>query len=148
MKYEWRRDSRARRPSSGRLVACTRRFAGAHSGAFWAPAKAVSAVRRGRRGVVVEPAQPDLLEGPGDPVAFIRLGLEAAALHQGVGVLVPGAVGEIVPEHGGSGLCFFHDAERHVALGEPQQRLFDMARGLILRDHYLEAVDGADEVLL
>src|SRR6266849_7781425 len=49
-----------------------------------------------------------------DPGALVLLRLAAARFHQAVGVLVPGAVGEIVPEHGGGGLRFLDDAERHV----------------------------------
>ena len=67
-------------------------------------------------------------------------------LHQLERVLVPGAVREIVPEHGGRGLRLVHDAERHIGLGQPHQRLFDVPRGLVLRDHGLEAVDGAGVV--
>src|SRR5216683_1634976 len=83
-----------------------------------------------------------------DPGALVLLRLAAARFQQAVGVLVPGAVGEIVPEHGGGGLRFLDDAERHVAFGEPRQRFLDVAGALVLRHDHLEAVDRADEVLL
>src|SRR5256885_2489059 len=85
--------------------------------------------------------QPDLLEGLADPGALILVRLEATALHQPVGFLVPLAVGEIVPEDSCGGLRLVDDAERHVHLGQAHPRLLDVARGLILRDDDLETVD-------
>ena len=61
---------------------------------------------------------------------------------------IPRTVGEIVPEHGGGGLRFLDDAERHVGFGQPHQRLFDVPGGLVLGDDHFEAVDGAGVVLL
>ena len=55
-------------------------------------------------------------------------GSRPPASHQLVGVLVPAAVGEIVAEHGGGGLRLVDDAERHIGLGQPGQRLLDVAR--------------------
>ncbi len=87
------------------------------------------------------------LERPADPGALVLVGLEAARLHQGIGVLVPAAVREIVAEHGGGGLRLVDDAERHVGLGQAHQRLLDVPRRLIARHHDLEAVDGGRVVL-
>ena len=53
-----------------------------------------------------------------------------------------------MPKDGSRGLRLLHDAERHVALGEPHQRFLDMARRLILRHHHFEPVDGADVILV
>src|SRR3954470_9589532 len=61
------------------------------------------------------PAHAERLEGFADPGALVFLRLQAARLHQAISVLVPAAIGEIVPEHGGRGLRLEHDAERHVA---------------------------------
>src|SRR5262249_50218511 len=83
----------------------------------------------------------DLLEGLADPGALILCRLEPALFHQGVGVLVPRAVGEIVPEHRGRGLRLADDTERHVELSQPHQRLLDVARRLVVGDNHLEAVD-------
>src|SRR5262249_14611274 len=91
--------------------------------------------------------EADLLEGLADPGALILGRLEPARPHQGIGVLVPRAVGEIVPEHGCRGLRLADDAERHVELGEPHQRFLDVTRRLIPGDDHLEAVDGGRVVL-
>src|ERR1041385_2163595 len=52
-----------------------------------------------RPGMTGELPQPDLLERAADPGPLILVGLEPAAAPQSVGVLVPLAVREIVPEH-------------------------------------------------
>src|SRR5665213_2733873 len=93
-------------------------------------------------------AQPDLLEGPADPGTLVLGRLQAAVFHQRIGVLVPFAVGEIVPEHGGRGLCLLDDAERHIGFGQALERLLDMAGGLIAGHHDFETIDGAGVVLL
>src|ERR1700761_229118 len=74
-------------------------------------------------------------EGPADPGPLILARLETAGLYNIISVLVPAAVGEIVPEHGGGSLRFADDANRHVSLGEPLQRLLDLPGGLVLRHH-------------
>src|SRR5262249_29435588 len=78
-----------------------------------------------------------------DPVAFVLVRLNAPRLHQGIGVLVPAAFGEVVAEHRGRSLRLLHDTERHIDLGEPQQGFLDVARPLVARHHHLEAIDGA-----
>src|SRR5262249_49688630 len=59
-----------------------------------------------------------------------------------------GAIGEIVPEHGGRSLCFVDNTQRDVTFSQPHQRLFDMPCSLVLGHDHLEAVDRADEVTL
>src|SRR5258706_15132815 len=49
------------------------------------------------------PAHAERPEGLADPGALVFLRFQAARLHQPIGVLLPGAVREIVPEHGGRG---------------------------------------------
>src|SRR5712664_1000637 len=93
-------------------------------------------------------AETQFLEGPGDVGTLILARFETAGLYKIIGVLVPAAVGKIVPEHGGSGLRLADDADRHIGLGQPGQRFLDMPRGLILGHHGLEAVDRADIVAL
>src|SRR5665213_710575 len=73
-------------------------------------------------------AQPDLLEGPADPGTLVLGRLQAAVFHQRIGVLVPFAVGEIVPEHGGRGLCLLDDAERHIGFGQALAALEEVSR--------------------
>jgi len=53
-----------------------------------------------------------------------------------------------MPEHGGGGLGFRNDPERHVTLGEAHQGFLHMPRGLVARHHDLEPVDGANKILL
>src|SRR5260370_16493090 len=60
--------------------------------------------------------QSDLTECPADPRAIILQRLVTLAFHHLVSVLVPSAVGEVMPEHGGGGLGFPNDPERHVTL--------------------------------
>src|SRR6202040_291070 len=88
------------------------------------------------------------LEGPGNIGTLVLARLETAGLYKIIGVLVPAAVRKIVPEHGGCGLRLADDADRHIGLGQPGQRLLDMPRGLILGDHGLEAVDRGGVVAL
>src|SRR5262249_51589870 len=107
----------------------------------WLPARAS---RRGRLAI----PHVERFERLADPGALVLGRLVAAALHQLVGVLVPGTVGEIVPEHGGSGLRLHRDSERHVAFSQSLKRLLDMPRALILGDDHLETIDRAGEILL
>src|SRR6266516_1052949 len=93
-------------------------------------------------------AETQFLEGPGDIGTLILARFETAGLYKIIGVLVPAAVGKIVPEHGGSGLRLADNADRHIGLGEPRQRFLDMPRGLILGYHALETVDRGGVVAL
>src|SRR5262245_37190473 len=68
-----------------------------------------------------------LLEGPADPGSLILAGLDTAGFYKIIGVLVPAAVRKIVSEHGGGGLGLADDADRHIGLGEPEERLLDVA---------------------
>src|SRR5215470_10599560 len=92
--------------------------------------------------------ESDLTKSPADPRAVVLLWLVALTFHDRVSVLVPGAIGEIVPKHGSGGLGFWNDPESHVTLGEAHQGFLNMARGLVARHHDLEPVDGADKILL
>src|SRR6202165_271792 len=92
--------------------------------------------------------ETQFLEGFGDVGARVLARLDSARLYKIIGVFVPGAIRKIVPEHGGGGLRLADDADRHIGLGEPGQRFLDMARGLVLGDHGLEAVDGAGVIAL
>src|ERR1700736_5084379 len=80
-------------------------------------------------------AKTQFLEGLRNVRARVLGRFDAAGLYKIIGVLVPAAVGKIVPEHGGGGLRLADDTERHIGLGEPGQRFLDMARGLILGHH-------------
>ena len=51
-------------------------------------------------------------------------------------------------EDSGGVLGFALDAKRHVAFCQPLERFFDLRRGLVLRDHALEAVDGGEIIVL
>src|ERR1700704_5551100 len=82
-------------------------------------------------------AETHLLEGPGNIGPLVLARLETAGLYKIIGVLVPAAVRKIVPEHGSGGLRLADNADRHIGLGQPGQRLLDVARGLVLRDHGL-----------
>src|SRR5216684_6920410 len=93
-------------------------------------------------------AETQFLEGPGDIGTLILARFETAGLYKIIRVLVPAAVGKIVPEHGGSGLRLADDADRHIGFGQPRQRFLDMPRGLIPGDHGLETVDGGGVVAL
>src|SRR3954464_7238789 len=92
--------------------------------------------------------ETQFLEGPGDIGTLILARLETAGLYKIIGVLVPAAVGKIMPEHGGRGLRLADDADGHIGLGEPGERFLDMAGGLIAGDHGLEAIDGGGVVAL
>src|SRR6185312_16379595 len=74
--------------------------------------------------------------------AAIFLRRQALALQQGVGVLVPLAVGEIVPEHGGGGLRLVGDSETEVSLDQAVERFGRMARGLVILKDVAKAIDG------
>src|SRR6267143_4179732 len=90
--------------------------------------------------------ETQFLEGPGDIGTLILARFETAGLYKIIGVLVPAAVGKIVPEHGRGGLRLADDADRHIGLGQPGQRFLDMPCGLILGNHALETVDGGGVV--
>src|SRR4051812_45087110 len=70
---------------------------------------ATSALVRNRLRVP-ERTQPQLLEGLGDIGAPVFGRLEPTGPHETISVLVPFAVGEVVPEHGGRSLCLADDA--------------------------------------
>ena len=53
-----------------------------------------------------------------------------------------------MPKHGGRGLRLADNADGHIGLGEPGQRLLDVAGGLILGDYGLETVDSSRVVAL
>src|SRR6266850_4755505 len=93
-------------------------------------------------------AETQFLEGPGNIGTLILARLETTGLYKIIGVLVPAAVRKVVSKHGGGGLRLADDTDRHIGLGQPRQRFLDMPRGLILRDHGLEAVDGGGVVAL
>src|ERR1700689_1219 len=81
--------------------------------------------------------ETQFLEGFGDVGAGVLARLYAARLYKIIGVLVPAAVGKIVPEHGRRGLRLVDDPDRHIGLGQPGQRFLDVAGGLILGHHGL-----------
>src|SRR5262249_52568413 len=111
------------------------------------PTCGVKSARYGRSDCVeLQLARGPSRERLADPMALVLVGLKTLRLHQGIGVLVPTAVREIVAQHRSRGLRFLHDAERHVGFGKPQQRFLDVARALIARHHDLEAIDGANIV--
>src|ERR1700674_3064286 len=85
--------------------------------------------------------ETQFLEGLGNIGALVLARLETAGPYKIIGVLVPGTVGKIMPEHGGGGLCLADNADRHIGLGEPGQRFLDMPRGLVLGHHGLETID-------
>src|SRR5215472_4581348 len=93
-------------------------------------------------------AETHLLEGPADPGPLILARFETAGFYKLIGVLVPGTVRKIMPEHGGGGLRLADDADRQIGLGQALQRFLDMARGLVLRDHGLETIDRRRVVVL
>src|ERR1700682_1525899 len=93
-------------------------------------------------------AETQFLEGPRNIGTLILARFETAGLYKIIGVLVPAAVGKIVPEHGRGGLRLGDDADRHIGLGQPGQGFLDMPRGLILGHHGLEAVDRAGVLAL
>src|SRR5882724_8993783 len=134
------RDSRASRSKSHQGIADWRYVADS--------TRACEGARQPLAGSAVRLAETQLLEGPGNIGALVFARLDTAGLHEIVGVLVPAAVGEIVPEHGRRRLRLADDADRHVGLGQPRQRLLDVAGGLILRHHGLEAVDGGGIIAL
>src|ERR1700730_11079123 len=92
--------------------------------------------------------EADFLERAADPGALVFVRLEPALLYEGVGVLVPAAVGKVMAEHGGRHLGLAGNAECDVDLGQPVKRLFNVPRGLVLRHDDLETVDRSDEVAL
>src|SRR3954447_18939024 len=93
-------------------------------------------------------AETQFLEGFGDIGALILARLETAGLYKIVSVLVPAAVRKVVPKYRGRGLRLADDPDRHIGLGQPGQRFLDMAGGLVLGDHGLEAVDRGGVVAL
>src|SRR3984893_16341157 len=93
-------------------------------------------------------AKTQFLEGPGDVGTLVLARLETAGLYKIIGVLVPAAVGKIVSKHSRGGLRLADDGDRHIGLGQPGQRFFDVPGGLILGHHGLEAVDRAGVIAL
>src|SRR6478735_5229275 len=91
-------------------------------------------------------AEAYLLEGPADPGPLILARLETARLYKIIGVLVPAAIGKIMPEHGGGRLRLADDADRHIGFGQPLQCFLDVPRGLISGHHGLETIDGSGVV--
>src|SRR5215218_6717054 len=87
-------------------------------------------------------AETQFFEGFGDIGALILARLETAGLYKIIGVLVPAAVRKVVSKYRGGGLGLADDADRHIGLGETEQRFLDMAGGLIAGHDRLEAVDG------
>src|SRR4051794_18106186 len=92
--------------------------------------------------------ETQFLEGLGDVRTRVLARLNTAGLYKIISVFVPAAVRKIVSQHGGGGLRLADDTDRHIGLGQPRQRFLDMARGLVARDHGLEAVDGGGVVAL
>src|SRR6202453_1020733 len=83
-------------------------------------------------------AETYLLEGPGNVGTLVLARLETAGLYKIISVLVPAAVRKVVAKHGGGGLRLADDAYRHIGLGQPGERVLDMAGGLRAGDHGLE----------
>src|SRR5215210_1736067 len=92
--------------------------------------------------------ETQFFEGFGDIGALILARLETAGLYKIIGVLVPATIRKVVAKYGSGGLRLADDADRHIGLSEPGQRFLDVARGLILGDHGLEAVDSGSVVAL
>src|SRR4051812_24832908 len=93
-------------------------------------------------------AETKFLEGPGNVGTLVLARLETAGLYKIIGVFVPAAVRKVVAKHRSGGLRLADDTDGHIGLGEPHQRLFDVAGGLILGHHGLVAVDGCGVVAL
>src|SRR5690348_15125443 len=87
-----------------------------------------------------------LAQDSGYPRALVNLGLQVTALQEFVGVLVPGAAGIVVAEHGGGGFRFVVYAQRIIGFGQALEGFGDLRGLLILLHHRAEAVDGADIV--
>src|SRR5271166_3216199 len=81
------------------------------------------------------------------PGARIVVRRQPLALQERVGVLVPLAVGEVMAEHRGRGLCFAGDAQAQIGLDEAVERLLRMAGRLIILQHVAEAIDGGGVVI-
>src|SRR3954471_5397095 len=84
--------------------------------------------------------ETQFLEGPGNIGTLVLARLETAGLYKIIGVLVPAAFRKVVAKHGGGGLRLADDADGQIGLGEAEQRLLDMARGLVARHHGLVTV--------
>src|SRR5262249_5626851 len=110
--------------------------------------RSIRTMSRIDRRMSMNSAAAGLPERPADPGALGLARLEPAGFHQPIGVRVPRAVREIVAQHCGGSLRLVDDAERHIDLGEPHQRLLAVARRLILGHHDLEPVDRACVVAL
>src|SRR5579864_4672061 len=89
-----------------------------------------------------------LAQDSGYPRALVNLRLQMMPLQELVGVLVPGAAGIIVAQHGGRGFRFAVDTQRIVGLGQTLQGFGDLRGLLILLDDRAKAVDGADIIAL
>src|SRR4051812_6261196 len=70
-------------------------------------------------------AETQLLEGPGNVGTLVLARFETAGLYKIISVFVPATVRKVVAKHRGGGLRLADDADRHIGLGEPRQRLFD-----------------------
>src|SRR5574337_59788 len=77
-----------------------------------------------------------------NPRAAIFLRRQPLALQQGVGVMVPLAVREIVPEHGGRGLGFVGYPQAEIGLDQTIKRFLRMPRRLVKLKHVANAIDG------
>src|SRR5262249_8447385 len=76
------------------------------------------------------------------PRALVFARLEAVGLQQIIGVLVPGTVREVVPEHGRRRLGLAGDAEGEIGLRQPLQGFLDLPRRLVMGDDRAETVDS------
>src|SRR5215510_5694025 len=85
-------------------------------------------------------------EGPADPGTLVLRRLKPALIQERKGILVPAAVRKIVAEHGRRSLRLARHTKRQIGLGQPQQRLLNVPRGLIPGDDLLEVVDRAGVV--
>ena len=86
-------------------------------------------------------AESHFLEYLGNPGALVLVRLQAPALQQIIGVVIPVAVREIVSEHGGGRLRLVGDPEPEIGLGQPIESLFGVACRLVFRQHVVEPVD-------
>src|SRR5271170_7177341 len=77
----------------------------------------------------------------GNPGFLMFLWLEAAALQQGVGVLVPLAIGEVVSQDSRRRLRLVGDAQAHIRLGQAIERLLGMSRRLVVAQNGAETID-------
>src|SRR5471032_1781232 len=81
-------------------------------------------------------------------MALFGVDPEILAGENQVAVGIPVSAREVVAEHGGGLLGLALDAQRHVALDQPMQRLRYVGSRLVALDHHAVAVDRADVLLL